>query len=152
MDVTKGETMQQYKNVAINGNMTQDELKIEAVKYFGQEIKLLNKATIAKKLKELKKECDNEKKNIQRVIHKMKNGKGNGFSEPPEDFSPEIVDGKKRREAFAASCRQDIEYHEMYHEWKTCYFSLKNDLAKTELEKENRHIKNLLAEKNSGKI
>jgi deoxycytidylate deaminase len=39
----------------------------------------------------------------------------------------------------------------MYHEWKTCYFSLKNDLAKTELEKENRHIKNLLAEKNSVK-
>jgi hypothetical protein len=50
ISVTKGETMYWYKNVANNGNMTQHELKIEAVKYFGQEIKLLDKRTITKKL------------------------------------------------------------------------------------------------------
>ena len=49
MDVTKGETIYWFKNVAKNGNITQDDLKTEAVKYFGQEIQLLNKRTIYKK-------------------------------------------------------------------------------------------------------
>ena len=100
-------------------------------------------------MKELKNECENEMKNIQRVIQKMKNGKGNGNSEPPEDFSPEIVDGKKRREAFATSCRAFIENHQMYQEWKSSIFSLKKENKKSELEKENRQIKNMLVQNNS---
>jgi hypothetical protein len=79
----------------------------------------------------------------------MKNGKCNGYSEPPEDFSPEIVDGGKRREAFAASCRQYIEDHQMYQELKLSYFYLEKENTKTELEKENRHFKNFSIEKNS---
>ena len=38
MDVSKGETIYWFQNVAKNGNITQDDLKTEAVKYFGQEI------------------------------------------------------------------------------------------------------------------
>ena len=49
MDVTKGETIYWFKNVAKNGNITQDDLKTEAVNHFGQEIQLLNKRTIYKK-------------------------------------------------------------------------------------------------------
>ena len=60
MDVstkTKGQFIQWYKDA---GNLSEEKLKIEAVSFFGQEFKIINKQTIAKKLKELNKEHDNE--------------------------------------------------------------------------------------------
>ena len=60
MDVstkTKGQFIQWYKDV---GNLSEEELKIEALAFFGEEFKIMNKQTIAKTLKELNKEHDNE--------------------------------------------------------------------------------------------
>ena len=53
----------------------------------------------------------------------LKNGKGNGFANPPDNFSPEIKVEKERKSAFVKSCMIEIEDHEMYHKWKNDLFS-----------------------------
>ena len=51
-------------------------------------------------------------------VAKLKNDKGNGFANPPDNFSPEIIVEKERKSAFVKSCMIEIEDHEMYHNWK----------------------------------
>ena len=149
MDVstkTKGQFIQWYKDV---GNLSEEKLKVEAVVFFGEELEIMNKQTIANKFKELNKEHDNERKRVQRVIQKTRNGGGKGWSEPPADFYPDIVDMKTRRGAFAAICRQEIAKHEIYENWKNQPVPMKADDKKVQSENENRKINNMIRESNS---
>ena len=73
MDVdlkSKGEALEWYRDVIKNGNVSQETIKDEAMKYFGHDLERLDKKTIAKKLRKLKDEHYNLKKIIQRHIQK----------------------------------------------------------------------------------
>ena len=121
MDVpykTKVQFIEWYDDLMKVGNVSEDKLKEEAINFFREDIKQINKQTIAKKLKDLKNEHNNEKRRIQRIIQKTKKGSGNGFSDPPQDFCPDILDKKKRRVAFAAKCREEIKAHDLYKHWE----------------------------------
>ena len=48
-------------------------------------------------MRKLKDDHYNIKNSILRQIQKLKNGKGNGFANPPDNFSPEIMDEKERK-------------------------------------------------------
>ena len=91
---TKGQLIQWYKDATKDNNLSEEMLKNEAVEFIGEEIKQVNKQTIARRLKELKKEHENERKRIQRSIQKARNGKGKGWCEPPEEFCCDILDKK----------------------------------------------------------
>ena len=80
------------------------------------------------------------KKNILRQIQKLKNRKGNGFANPPDNFSPEIIVEKERKSAFVKSCMIEIEDHEMYHNWKNELFSL--NLGENQMSKKDRQSVN----------
>ena len=75
MDVdlkSKGEALEWYRDVIKNGNVSQETIKDEAMKYFGHDLERLDKKTIAKKLRKLKDEHYNLKKIIRRHIQKSK--------------------------------------------------------------------------------
>ena len=76
------------------GNVSEDKLKEEAIDFFREDIKQINKQTIAEKLKNRKNEHNNETRRIQRIIQKTKKGSGNGFSDPSQDFCPNILNEK----------------------------------------------------------
>ena len=121
MDVlykTKAQFIEWYDNLMKVGNVSEDKLKEEAINFFGEDIKQVNKQTIAKKLKDLKNEHNNETRRIQRIIQKTKKGSGNGFSDPPQDFCLDILNKKERRVAFAAKCRKEIKAHDLYKHWE----------------------------------
>ena len=69
MDVsskTKGQSIQWYNDVA--SNLSEENLKIEAFVFFGPEFDIMNKQTIARKLKELKKEHEKENVEINKLL------------------------------------------------------------------------------------
>ena len=77
MDVpykTKVQLIERFDNLMKVGNVSEDKLKEEAINFFGEDIKQVNKQTIAKKLKDLKNEHNNETRRIQRIIQKTKKG------------------------------------------------------------------------------
>ena len=50
---SKGEALEWYRDVVKNGNVSQETLKDEVMKYFGQDLEYLDKKTIAKKNEEV---------------------------------------------------------------------------------------------------
>ena len=139
---TKGQLIQWYKDATKDNNLSEEMLKNEAVEFIGEEIKQVNKQTIARRLKELKKEHENERKRIQRSIQKARNGKGKGWCEPPEEFCCDILDKKMRKDKFATVCIADINEHEMYFLWMNEPFQIRSEV-KRKLDKENREIENI---------
>ena len=137
---SKGEALEWYRDVVKNGNVSQETLKDEVMKYFGQDLEYLDKKTIAKKMRKLKDDHYNIKNSILRQIQKLKNGKGNGFANPPDNFSPEIMDEKERKSAFVKSCRIEIDDHEMYQNWKNEPFSL--NLGENQISKKDSQFGN----------
>ena len=105
---SKGEALEWYRDVVKNGNVSQETLKDEVMKYFGQDLEYLDKKTIAKKMRKLKDDHYNIKNSILRQIQKLKYGKGNGFANPPDNFSPEIIVEKESQSAFVKSCMIEI--------------------------------------------
>ena len=112
---TKGQLI--HKDVTKDNYLSEEMLKSEAVEFIGEEIKQMNKQTIARMLTELKKEHENARKRIQRSIQKAINGKGKGWCEPPEEFCCDILDTKRRKDKFATICIADINEHEIYFLW-----------------------------------
>ena len=68
MVISKGDAIDWYQETVQNRKLTEELLKIEATKFFGQDIENFNKRTISTKLKKFKCEHDNLKRRVSRLI------------------------------------------------------------------------------------
>ena len=87
---TNRETIMWYKDVLLNGKISQENMKYEAIKFFGDSMKGNSKNIIARNLEEFRKEHFNFKLKVQREIQRNYNGHGKHFDNPPDSFTPNL--------------------------------------------------------------
>ncbi len=85
---TNGETLKWYNENIKYSKMSQDDIKVAAVKFFGGQFELLNKNTIQIHLLLFKNEQKSLINKLKVQILRNKNGKGKHYDDPPEDFIP----------------------------------------------------------------
>jgi hypothetical protein len=87
---TNRDTIVWYRDTLNNGQMSQENIKNETIKFFGNNIEINDKKTIYKKLLEFQQEHTNLKLKVQRKIQKSMNGQGKHCNNPPDSFTPNI--------------------------------------------------------------
>ena len=76
-----------------------------------------DKKIFKKALEGLVKANTNTQKNILREVLKIHNEKGAFNDLPPDDFSTQISDEKKRKALFVQQCREEIKIGSKYLSW-----------------------------------
>ena len=149
---TNGEVLKWYLVTMKNSPVTEDSIKKAALEFFGKELKYINKRTIAKRLSDFKRENDNIRKKLSRVIQKSNEGKGNHFMDPPDSFKPE-VETKIRRQMFLKLCKEEIDNHEEYKKWEAKLINVtqlnEENVTVPKLLKENKTLTEIINEKSS---
>ena len=131
MPRTNGETLLWHREGLLNGRVSEEKFKSEAIKFFGlsQEESCKSKQYFKKDIEDFITKHLNLQKNMLREFLEEKGGIGKNHKTPPEDFMTEVQDAKQRRLAFLKFGREGMKSSRKYQEWLTQDCSL---FSKTE--------------------
>ena len=131
MPRTNGETLLWHREGLLNGRVSEEKFKSEAIKFFGlsQEESCKSKQYFKKDIEDFITKHLNLQKNMLREFLEEKGGIGKNHETPPEDFMTEVQDEKQRRLAFLKFGREGMKSSRKYQEWLTQDCSL---FSKTE--------------------
>ena len=123
---TIGEAVEWYTETCQSGKRSEEQIKTEALRFFiltsaeqSKDKKLFKRA-----LESLMKANTNQFKLLQKEARKMHNGKRGNYEIPPEDFCPNVSDGKKRKVVFSEQCREEVKVGRKYLRWIDTNFDL----------------------------
>ena len=105
---TIGEAVEWYWETCKSGKRSEEQIKIEALRFFlltsadqSKDKKLFKKA-----LESLMKANINQINLLQKEARKIQNGKGGNYEIPPEDFCPDIRDENNGRQCYLNSAEK----------------------------------------------
>ena len=103
MPRTNGETLLWHRKGLLNGRVSEEKFKSEAIKFFGiaQEESCKSKQYFKKDIEDFITKHPNLQKNMLREFLEEKGGIGKNHETPPEDFMTEVQDAKQRRLALS---------------------------------------------------
>ena len=123
---TIGEAVEWYWETCKSGKRSEEQIKIEALRFFlltsadqSKDKKLFKKA-----LESLMKANINQINLLQKEARKIQNGKGGNYKIPPEDFCPDVCDEKKRKAMLSKQCREEVKVGRKYLRWIDTNFDL----------------------------
>ena len=113
------ETLDWYRDTLKNGKCSEAKIKEEALIFFNLSSanQMKDKKIFKKALENLVKANTNTQNNILREVLKIHNGKGAFNDLPPDDFSTQISDEKKRKALFVQQCIEEIKIGSKYLSW-----------------------------------
>ena len=102
MPRTNGETLLWHQDGLLNGRISEEKFKAEAIKFFGltQEESCKSKQYFKKDIQEFINKHVNLQKSILREFLEENGGIGKHHETPPENFRTELQEEKQRRLAF----------------------------------------------------
>ena len=126
------ETLDWYRDTLKNGKCSEAKIKEEALIFFNLSSanQMKDKKIFKKALENLVKANTNTQNNILREVLKIHNGKGAFNDLPPDDFSAQISDEKKRKALFVQQCREEMKMGSKYLSWIDKDFELFIDSKK----------------------
>ena len=131
MPRTNGETLLWHQDGLLNGRISEEKFKAEAIKFFGltQEESCKSKQYFKKDIQEFINKHVNLQKSILREFLEENGGIGKHHETPPEDFKTEVQEEKQKRLAFLKFGREGMKSSRKYQDWLTQDCSL---FSKTE--------------------
>ena len=126
MPRTNGETLLWHQDGLLNGRISEEKFKAEAIKFFGltQEESCKSKQYFKKDIQEFINKHVNLQKSILREFLEENGGIGKHHETPPEDFKTEVQEEKQRRLAFLKFGREGMKSSRKYQEWLTQDYSI----------------------------
>ena len=126
------ETLNWYRETLQNGKCSEAKIKSESLTFFdlSSANQMKDKKLFKKSLEGLVKAHTKTQKNILREVLKMHDGRGAFHDLPPDEFSSQISDEKKRKALFVQQCREEMKFSAKYLSWIDKDFQLFHERKK----------------------